>query len=318
MSFDTIRRGRDNGMAKKILQLPKGRQQQFPRARVRFGSMPQVQDAVVTLFENAGFVVGSQRYSDDRGYDIVAERKELGGMLRYLVQIKVWKRPLSASAVREEIGILEHQKQFSELWIVAQAFTHSAVEVSREYARVRLLTLEQLKEALASPRPKKRAKPRTAIGKAIRVNEVALATTIAALAVSIDERLEALAKERPNSHEATSNRDATIAQYKRLRSELVALKKATAKFNAGDANEAEVVRTSKSFSDGVRKWWNSSHEKILDKAYDMGLFALAVGVCSLAGSGGQMAVAVSAALVGGKPVADALKGIGKKFGGLSG
>jgi hypothetical protein len=41
----------------------------------------------------------------------------------------------------------------------------------------------------------------------------------------------------------------------------------------------------------------------------MGLFGTAVGICSIAGSGGKIAVAVSAALVGGKQLGTALTGL---------
>jgi hypothetical protein len=77
--------------------------------------------------------------------------------------------------------------------------------------------------------------------------------------------------------------------------------------------EAQVVKSVTTFSEGVRNWWSKSHDKICDKAYDMGMFATAVTVCSLAGASGNVGVALSAALIGGKPVADVVKGLAKKF-----
>jgi hypothetical protein len=41
----------------------------------------------------------------------------------------------------------------------------------------------------------------------------------------------------------------------------------------------------------------------------MGMFGTAVTICSLAGAGGKIAVAVSAALIAGKKLGDALKGL---------
>ena len=44
----------------------------------------------------------------------------------------------------------------------------------------------------------------------------------------------------------------------------------------------------------------------------MGMFATAVTICSLAGAPGTMGVAIAGAMVGGKPVTDAIKAIAKK------
>jgi hypothetical protein len=85
------------------------------------------------------------------------------------------------------------------------------------------------------------------------------------------------------------------------------------RFKKDEVKEAQVVKSVSTFAQGIRNWWDKDHDKICAKTYDMGLFAAAVGVCSFAGAGGPMAVAISAALVGGKPVADAFKGIAKKF-----
>jgi hypothetical protein len=82
-----------------------------------------------------------------------------------------------------------------------------------------------------------------------------------------------------------------------------------AAFMKGTEKEAKVVRSIRTFADGVELWWNKRHDAILTKTFDMGLFTTAVSICSMAGAAGNMAVAVSAVLIGGKPVAQALKGL---------
>ena len=53
--------------------------------------------------------------------------------------------------------------------------------------------------------------------------------------------------------------------------------------------------------------------KICDKAMDVGLFGTALSICCMAGAGGRFGTAVSLALVGGKPLVDAVRGFSKKI-----
>lgn len=174
-----------------------------------------------------------------------------------------------------------------------------------------MFTLTELEQAL-TPHHQETRGSRTVAGKAILANKSQITTTSAALLLLIDERLKLLRQELPNSGEATSLRDQTIEQYEQLKRELVAFRQLVFEFREGSAKEREMVKASKSFAEGVGSWWTKSHERICDKALDMSLFLSAVGVCSMAGSGGQLAVVVSAALVGGKPIANVLKEISKK------
>jgi membrane-bound inhibitor of C-type lysozyme len=159
-----------------------------------------------------------------------------------------------------------------------------------------------------------KSKARTKIGKAVEANEKEINLAVAGLILQIDAKIEALQGERPNSDEAIAERDAQITKCERKRAELEHIQTMVAAFKKGTVKEAKVVKSVKTFADGVASWWNKGHDAILTKTFDMGLFTTAVGVCSMAGAGGKMAVAVSAVLVGGKPVAQALKGlIPKRF-----
>jgi hypothetical protein len=65
--------------------------------------------------------------------------------------------------------------------------------------------------------------------------------------------------------------------------------------------------------DGIRKTWEKRHEEICTKVLDATLFVSSVSLCALVGCGGAAAVAVSGALVGGKPVIEALRTLPKRL-----
>jgi hypothetical protein len=160
----------------------------------------------------------------------------------------------------------------------------------------------------------RKSPPQTQIGRAVLKNKAQIVFSIEPLLVLIDQKIAALREERPNSDEAHAKRDEAIAQYEDLKSRLEGLRAAASNYNGGKAEEKSVVSQVKSFADGVSAWWTKHHTHICEKAYDAALFSGCVGVCWLAGSGGALAVAVSAALVGGKPIVDALKALPKRFG----
>ncbi len=77
----------------------------------------------------------------------------------------------------------------------------------------------------------------------------------------------------------------------------------------------ESVLETKSFSffKGLRDWWDKDHISICNRSLPLGLFGVALALCSLAGDPGTTAIVVSGAVAGGQPVADALKAaLGKK------
>ncbi len=159
------------------------------------------------------------------------------------------------------------------------------------------------------PGQRRKSKARTRIGQAVEANEKEINLAVAGLILQIDAKIQTLTGERPNSDDTIAERDAHITEYKRMRSELEHIRTMIAAFEKGKEKEANVVTSLKTFADGVRLWWDKSHDAILTKTFDMGLFITAVGICSMAGAGGRMAVTVSAVLVGGKPVAQALRAL---------
>ena len=246
--------------------------------------------------------------------DFLASRTDLGRERRYAIECVV---EINEGEVMARINHLQPWiRKFDEFWLVGYAYdvppTRKILDNERFFnsgTGFRLLDLNELRRIIAPPHQGAKRKARTKIGKALEVNEKEISLAVAGLILQIEAKIEALRGERPNSDEAITERNAHIAEYERMRTELEHIRMTVAAFKRGAEKETNVVRSLKTFADGVEKWWNKCHDAILTKTFDMGLFTTAVGVCSMAGAGGKMAVAVSAVLVGGKPAAQALKGL---------
>jgi hypothetical protein len=249
--------------------------------------------------------------------DLIAERMQFGRVRRYAIEVKDWRQPVNASEIGKFVNYARTSRdrgEIDEFWLIGRSFTADARRSAMRERGVMLFTFDEFDNVLVfegqSAGGSRRA-PRTKIGKAIRANGSQITVLTGSLLLLIEARLTALRDERPNHPDDIAARDELIAQYERMQRELNELRQAIEEFQKGAIKETVVVKTTKSFADGVRDWWNKSNQTICTKAYDMGLFASAVGICSVAGAGGKMSVLVSAALVGGKHVGSALKGLTK-------
>ena len=291
--------------------------------RSKRGDFLRFENMIKKLFEGAGFdVVDSDGVADIGDY--IVRRVELGRERGYAVELML---NLSGKTAVEYSNLFRRhvraQKMpfptFDEFWVITVSLPTDIERVRAQIDRhFRILDLRELRAILYPPASRRSkqiggGKGRTKIGKAIFANEKQIGLAVASLTLLVDEKIEMLRSQLLNSDESIAQRDASIAKYANLKADLEAITTAIAQFNKGDAKEPKVVKSVTTFVEGVRNWWNKDHEKICAKTYDMGMFATAVGICSLAGAGGPMSVAVSAALVGGKPVADAMKGLAKKF-----
>ncbi len=280
---------------------------------------------VVEIFEAANFKVAQKmRQGRPEMGDLLVEREELGRDRRYSVELK---EKLSLRDANQLLQRFRNHirtskipfREFDEFWVVANRIDRDARKISVENSRqFRILDIEELHSILAVARPLMGKTPatsqaRTKIGRAVVANEKELVLAVASMMLQIEDKLTVLRAERPNSLDAIAKRNGAISEFERMQAELEKIRIMVTQFKQNEVKETQVVRSITTFSQGIRNWWNKDHDKICAKSYDMGLFATAVGVCSLAGAGGPMAVAISAALVGGKPVADAFKGIAKKF-----
>jgi hypothetical protein len=146
------------------------------------------------------------------------------------------------------------------------------------------------------PAPRKRRqRARTTIGRALLRNSTEIDIFAASFIGLIDERIAALREQRLNSSES-------VEDYERLRQRVQDFIDSKAGFVAARTSDAAVKRAAKVFARTLSDWW----AKHGDTASSMIVFGFGVGICKLAGAGGDITVAVSGALAGGKPVADML------------
>jgi hypothetical protein len=165
---------------------------------------------------------------------------------------------------------------------------------------------------LRAPARKSRQTASTAIGRAVLKNRVEIDLIGISFILLIDERLESLRSELPNSDEALAARDSAIASCEDLRRRVEAFLGATSKFAHGKAKEASAVKAASSFAAGIGDWWSRRHVQICDKAVDMGLFGIGFGMCLLGGVDADFAAAIPGAMVGGKPVIEVIKAFAKR------
>ena len=109
---------------------------------------------------------------------------------------------------------------------------------------------------------RRRRRARTAIGRAVLKNKLAIHFLAALFFDSINERLEALRQGRSNSDEAA----AEIAEYEDLKRKIKAFLGAASRFAETKDTEASIVETTTSFATGIKNWWSKRHVEISDKA----------------------------------------------------
>lgn len=284
----------------------------------------RLEQEVVDLLKDANFkILDAGSFRRMMG-DFVAEHTLLGKERRYAIEIAALADDAKIRAAAAQIRNYASQSKqpyadFDEFWVVTDEFAKGTGDKQVSDRRVRALDLRQLRAVLAELEPQRvppsrsKATPRTKIGKALKANEREIDLAIAGLLLQIEEKLADLKNERPNSEQAIAAQDKRVADYERMRNELESVRQMVALFKKGGVKEAKVVQSVNTFADGVKDWWHKSHATICTRTFDLGLFASSVGICSMAGAGGKLAVVVSAALVGGKSVTGALKGLSKKI-----
>jgi hypothetical protein len=252
--------------------------------------------------------------------DLLVTRPDLGRERRFTIEIVL---EINNEKIQEHFtryrNYVRQTKQpfaeFDEYWLVGYRYAHEPMRKRPGNDRhFRVLDLDELQKLFAPPPSRKsKGNARTKVGKAVEANEKEILLAVAALMLQIEDKLTVLRAEFPNYPETIAKRDAAISDLEGMHAELEHIRAMIVKFRTSQVKEAEVVKSVQTFSEGVRLWWNKNHDRICDKAYDMGMFATAVTICSMAGASGNIGVALSAALVGGKPVADVVKGLAKRF-----
>jgi hypothetical protein len=237
-----------------------------------------LQREVTAILATAGWKVllkGHRRPTKRFGGDILASRTELGRERRYAVECVL---QLDGQKVHDYFSRFrnwvrqskEPFKEFDEFWLIGQEYTDKPPRNNPGDDRhFRALDLNELRALFVLPRRERQSKARTKIGKAVEANNKEIQLAVAGLILQINAKIEALGDERPNSDVAITRRDADIAEYKRMRAELEQIQTTVADFKKGTEKEANVVRSLKTFADGVRSWWNKAHDTILTKTFDM-------------------------------------------------
>jgi hypothetical protein len=198
--------------------------------------------------------------------------------------------------------------------IVARAFPPKIRDMLGPYRGIEMVRYEDLRDRLENfkykPLPRPKALPRSArIASTVRENRTEIIIATEALALQIDAKLSQLKDQHPNDPETIAVRDSQISDYEALKAQVEDLKKAVAKLSQSAQSKEQAAEKAMSFRDGVQGWWNKQHVNILERSAEMGVVLSAVGVCHLLGVSPNMAMAAATALVGGKSVAKALKGV---------
>lgn len=261
-------------------------------------------------WETQEYIQRSPGYGE---FEFIVARGPSGRGIHVLCRTKVERGEEERLRTVGEWELGKHSDGY-EFWVVAE-LVHGEINGAAQ-SGVRILSYPDfLREAkkLKAYGGSKPQRIKTRIVDAVETNFDQIVVSSRSLELILKERIKGLRDERPNSSEATDERDASIEHYKKLQVDLISMRKAVVNFKRQRAKEAEVVKAVKTFRDGVRAWWMKNHQSICTKGFDIGLFLSCVTLCSIAGAGGAVAVVISGALVGGKPVADVLKGMGKKL-----
>lgn len=255
--------------------------------------------------------------------DLVAEREDLGRYRRYAIDVVLVtdaERLVGALDRLQSFAESRKDTDFDEYWLVSNlSYPHLGVKKRRRqrFENVRAFAFKEIERMLAKLNPKKKRPPakkgtaRTAVGKAVQANEKEITLAVSGLILQVEEKLEKLRDERPNSDYAKASNAGEISDLERMKAELERIRELVAAFKKGKAPEKEVVKSVKTFRDDLQGWWDKSHDSLLTTTAKSALFVSSAGVLALMGANTPAALAIVGALIGGK-VIKKIKKIGKK------
>jgi hypothetical protein len=281
---------------------------------------------VIQILHRGGFQTQRDVYVKGTTLDIVAEYpldSLLGTPRKYGINCKTHKRALSIDVVRDQIDSWFQAEAIEfggltgiyEYWLISKTnITSDAaafLKTRTGHPKYRVWTLDEFADVI-----QRRVTPPLSlsadVGRSVHVNHKQLILSLASLELLIEEKLNSLNNSRPNSEEARESINDEITTYELLKNNLLELRNIVTKFINRQTTKSELVKSSNSFTQGVRNWWNNKHEHICEAASSAGIFTAAVTVCSLVGSGGPFTTVICGALVGGRPVIEALRAVEQK------
>jgi hypothetical protein len=215
------------------------------------------------------------------------------------------------------VSSLKRQDQYDEYWLVSNLSMPEKLGRLRRYTNrnVRQFTIKELERLLAKQQPKRPRTPKskTKIGKGVEANKDQIFVQIASLTLQIDAKLDALRDERPNSPEAAEARDAHIAEYEAMRSQLEDIRTAVILYIMSEDSEKQVVEAVNTFKGTVGEWWDKSRNKIMDSASSSALFVGSAGLLHLMNADSGIALAITGTIIGGETVGRAIKALPRKL-----
>jgi hypothetical protein len=254
--------------------------------------------------------------------DLVAEREDLGRYRRYAIDVVLVTdaaRLVDALDRLQSFAETRKDRDFDEYWLVSNlSYPHLSGKRQRRYENVRAFAFKELERMLGKLSPKKKQLPekkgtaRTTIGKAIQANEKEITLAISGLVLQIDDKLERLGDERPNSDDARAKIAAEVSDLERMKTELERIHELVAAFKKGKAPEKDVVKSVNTFKDDIQGWWEKRYDSLLTTAAKSALFVSSVGVLALMKADTAAAVTVAGAIIGGKAL-KAIKKVGNKL-----
>jgi hypothetical protein len=297
-------RGEDRGMAKKP---PPG----YDAGEAR------TLEHLKQLFSRAKFDI--QRELDiGRSYpDMAVGREDLGRYRQFAIAVALVKDARSLHAKLDQMNKYArgNSDTYDEYWLVSNLSLPSAR--SQKFHRgVRVFTIKEVERMLDKASPKRAPRPKagkaqTKIGKAIEADEKAINLAISGLILQIDDKLDKMRDERPNSDEAKARAAEEISELEKMKAELERIRELVAAFAKGKAPEKEVVKSVKTFRDDLQGWWDKSHDSLLTTTAKSALFVSSAGVLAMMDANTPAALAVAGAIIGGK-VMKKIKKLGKK------
>jgi hypothetical protein len=196
--------------------------------------------------------------------------------------------------------------------MVAHAFTTVGMLEAGAARNVRLLRWVELDRLLPIVKPPQVAKRGvTRVGRSVAANKKEITLLVASLGQLLDDKIAALREDRRNDPESIAAHAKTLSDYEELRERISQLEVAVAAFKATPRKSEEMAKKASAFRLGFDKWIKGGKNPAFSTAYGVGLLLLGTGLCSLMGVPSAEAAAINGVIVGGAPVAKALKGLVK-------
>jgi hypothetical protein len=272
------------------------------------------------MLKQANFNIQHQLDLGSKGRpDLVAEREDLGMYRRYAINVAIVNDParlVSALNALQSYAETRKDSEYDEYWLVSNlSYTEDNRRRRPRFQNVRAFAFKELERMLFRTTPKPKSLPkagtaRTTTGKALQEREKEIRLAIAGLILQIDDKLEKLGSERPNSDDAKAKVADEISDYQRMKAELELIRELVVAFQRGKVPEKDVVRATKTFKQGVEEWWTNKSSDILTSTAKGAVLVSSIGLLALMKADSVAAITAVATVINGGAIQKA-KQIGK-------